>query len=76
MTLILEAGLDVAVLRAELEAMRAAADRAGVTVVGGDTKVVDHGDADELYITTAGIGEPHPGPRWARSAFGRATRCW
>ncbi len=55
---ILEAGLDVAVLRAELEAMRAAAERAGVEFVGGDTKVVDHGEADELYITTAGIGDP------------------
>jgi hydrogenase expression/formation protein HypE len=55
---ILEAGLDVAVLRAELHALRAAADRAGVAFVGGDTKVVDHGEADELYITTAGIGDP------------------
>jgi hydrogenase expression/formation protein HypE len=55
---ILEAGLDVAVLRAELAALRAAADRAGVEFVGGDTKVVDHGEADQLYVTTAGIGDP------------------
>jgi hydrogenase expression/formation protein HypE len=55
---ILEAGLDVAILRAELEAMRAAAERAGVVFVGGDTKVVDHGEADDLYVTTTGIGDP------------------
>jgi hydrogenase expression/formation protein HypE len=57
-SLILEAGLAVAVLRAELEAMRLAADRAGVVFVGGDTKVVDHGEADDLYVTTTGIGDP------------------
>jgi hydrogenase expression/formation protein HypE len=55
---ILEAGLDVAILRAELEAMRAAAERAGVLFVGGDTKVVGHGEADDLYVTTTGIGDP------------------
>ena len=36
--------------------MKAAADRAGVKLVTGDTKVVDHGKADGLYINTAGIG--------------------
>jgi hydrogenase expression/formation protein HypE len=55
-TLVLEAGLETAVLRAELEAMAAAASAAGVEVVGGDTKVVEHGKADGLYVTTAGIG--------------------
>ena len=35
--------------------------RAGVTIVGGDTKVVEHGKADRMYITTAGIGRPIPG---------------
>ena len=55
-TLILEAGLETAVLRAELEAMARAARAAGVEVVGGDTKVVEHGKADGLYVTTAGIG--------------------
>jgi hydrogenase expression/formation protein HypE len=69
-SLILEAGLDVAVLRAELEAMRAAAERAGILFVGGDTKVVDHGEADDLYITTAGIGDPlgmELGPQYVRA---------
>jgi hydrogenase expression/formation protein HypE len=55
-TLVLEAGLEAGVLRAELEAMAAAARAAGVEVVGGDTKVVEHGKADSMYITTAGIG--------------------
>ncbi|MDQ6737605.1 MAG: hydrogenase expression/formation protein HypE [Gemmatimonadota bacterium] len=56
-TLILESGLSSEVLEVELRAIAAAAARAGVTVVGGDTKVVEHGMADGMYITTAGIGE-------------------
>ncbi len=55
-TLIVEAGLPGDVLRAEIEAMARAAEAAGVAVVGGDTKVVEHGKADGLYITTAGVG--------------------
>ncbi len=55
-TLIVEAGLPVDVLKAEVDAMAAAARRAGVDVVGGDTKVVEHGKADGLYVTTAGFG--------------------
>jgi hydrogenase expression/formation protein HypE len=56
-TFILEAGLPVDVLRAEVEAMAAAAARAGVAIVGGDTKVVEHGMCDGMYISTFGIGE-------------------
>lgn len=55
-TLIVEAGLPTDVLQAELEAMGRAAEEAGVDVVGGDTKVVEHGQADGLYFTTAGVG--------------------
>jgi hydrogenase expression/formation protein HypE len=36
--------------------MGQAAHRAGVRIVGGDTKVVEHGKADQMYITTTGIG--------------------
>ena len=36
--------------------MRRAADRAGVNVVTGDTKVVPRGKADQLFITTTGVG--------------------
>jgi hydrogenase expression/formation protein HypE len=59
-SLIVEAGLPGDVLRAEVEAMGAAAARAGVRFVGGDTKVVEHGKADGLYITTTGIGRVSP----------------
>ena len=53
---ILEEGLDVGVLRRVVESMRRAADAAGVSVVTGDTKVVPRGKADQLFITTTGIG--------------------
>ncbi len=54
--LILEEGLDAQVLAAEVGAMGAAARRAGVAIVAGDTKVVQRGKADMLYITTTGVG--------------------
>jgi hydrogenase expression/formation protein HypE len=53
---ILEEGLDVATLRRVVESVRRAADRAGVNVVTGDTKVVPRGKADQLFITTTGVG--------------------
>ena len=59
--LILEEGLDAQVLAAEVEAMAAAARGAGVAIVAGDTKVVQRGKADMLYITTTGIGALAPG---------------
>ena len=55
-TYVLEAGLPTPVLEAEVRAMAAAARKAGVTIAGGDTKVVEHGKADSMYITTAAIG--------------------
>ena len=57
-TYVLEAGLPTPVLDAEVRAMANAAHKAGVTIVGGDTKVVEHGKADSMYITTTGIGRP------------------
>jgi len=59
-TLVLEAGLATSELEREVAAMARAAQSAGVSVVGGDTKVVEHGKADGLYITTAGIGLTDP----------------
>lgn len=53
---ILEEGLDIAVLRRVVQSMRRAADAAGVSVVTGDTKVVPRGKADQLFITTSGVG--------------------
>lgn len=58
---VLEAGLPTETLLAEVRAMAAAARAAGVAVVGGDTKVVEHGKVDRLYITTTGIGHPLSG---------------
>ena len=58
---VLEAGLRSEVLEAEVRSMAWAAQCAGVRVVGGDTKVVEHGKADGMYVTTAGIGSPMPG---------------
>ncbi|MFL6448177.1 MAG: hydrogenase expression/formation protein HypE [Bryobacteraceae bacterium] len=60
-TYVLEAGLPTDVLEAEVRAMARAAERAGVAIVGGDTKVVEHGKADRMYISTAGIGQLLPG---------------
>lgn len=54
---VLEEGLAVSVLRDVVADMAAAATAAGVQIVTGDTKVVDRGAADGLYINTAGIGE-------------------
>jgi hydrogenase expression/formation protein HypE len=53
---ILEEGLSMNVLGRIAEEMGAAARRAGVRIVTGDTKVVDAGLADGLYVNTAGIG--------------------
>ena len=55
-SLVLEEGLDATVLREEVEAIAAAARAAGVEVVAGDTKVVERGHADDMYICTAGLG--------------------
>jgi hydrogenase expression/formation protein HypE len=54
--LVLEEGLPVETLRRVTASMREAADIAGVLVVTGDTKVVERGSADKLFINTAGIG--------------------
>ncbi len=53
---VLEEGLPVETLRAIVASMAAAARRAGVAVAAGDTKVVERGKADGLYVTTAGVG--------------------
>src|SRR3954453_13615006 len=63
-SLILEEGLEAATLRAEVDAIARAASAAGVQIVGGDTKGVERGHADGLYITTTGLGHRDP-----RAAF-------
>jgi hydrogenase expression/formation protein HypE len=54
--LILEEGLPMVELGAVVASMADACDRASVRLVTGDTKVVERGSADALYITTSGIG--------------------
>lgn len=54
--LIIEEGLEMTTLLRVLQSMRRAADEAGVRIVTGDTKVVDRGKGDGLYVNTAGIG--------------------
>lgn len=54
--LILEEGLPIADLRRIIQSMQAAAEQAGVQIVTGDTKVVNQGQADKIFINTAGVG--------------------
>ncbi|WP_045115234.1 hydrogenase expression/formation protein HypE [Plesiocystis pacifica] len=63
---ILEEGLELRELATLVEHMAAAARSCGVEVVTGDTKVVERGKGDGVFITTTGVGEllvdPPPGP--------------
>ncbi len=58
---ILEEGLPMDDFRRIVKSMREAADEAGVTLATGDTKVVDRGKADKIFINTSGIGVVAPG---------------
>jgi len=58
--LIIEAGLPTEVLTREIKALAGAAQRAVVAIATGDTKVVEHGKGDGLYITTTGLGQIDP----------------
>jgi hydrogenase expression/formation protein HypE len=69
LSLVLEEGLDSDTLRAEVEAIARAAEAAGVEIVGGDTKVVERGHADEMYVCTSGIGQVDSRAKLAPSAL-------
>jgi hydrogenase expression/formation protein HypE len=56
LSLIIEEGFDMALLETLLDSAAGTAQRAGVPIVTGDTKVVEKGAADGLFINTAGIG--------------------
>lgn len=58
---ILEEGLPVETLWRVVQSMRRAADEAGVSIVTGDTKVVDKGKGDGIFINTAGVGSVQAG---------------
>ncbi|HYB29154.1 MAG TPA: hydrogenase expression/formation protein HypE [Solirubrobacteraceae bacterium] len=69
LSLILEEGLPAEDLRAEVEAMAAAARAAGVEIVTGDTKVVERGHADGMYVCTTGVGVRDPRARLSPAAL-------
>ncbi len=58
---ILEEGLPMFLLERVLDSMQAAVEEAGVRIVAGDTKVVERGKADGLFINTTGVGVIPPG---------------
>jgi len=60
---ILEEGLPIETLQRVVASMKSAAEEAGVQIVAGDTKVVERGKADGLYITTTGVGLRRTGVR-------------
>jgi len=54
--MIIEEGFDISLLENIVISMQKTADTAGVQIVTGDTKVVSHGEADGIFVNTAGIG--------------------
>ncbi|MEP6893589.1 MAG: hydrogenase expression/formation protein HypE [Gaiellaceae bacterium] len=69
LSLVLEEGLGADELRAEVDAIAAAADAAGVHIVAGDTKVVERGRCDSMYICTTGLGRLDPRAQLSPSAL-------
>jgi hydrogenase expression/formation protein HypE len=67
--LVLEEGLASATLREEVERMAAAARAAGVEIVAGDTKVVERGRCDGMYVCTTGLGARDPRARLSPGAL-------
>lgn len=67
--LIMEEGLALSVLRDVIASIRTTAEAAGVAVVTGDTKVVPRGQADQLYINTAGVGKIPEGMNLSAAAI-------
>lgn len=65
LALLLEEGFPLAELARVTASIQAACDEAEVRVVTGDTKVVDRGKGDGLYVTTSGVGLVRPGVRVA-----------
>ncbi len=56
LSLIIEEGFSIELLKRIMSSVQDAAEEASIRVVTGDTKVVEHGAADQLFITTSGIG--------------------
>jgi hydrogenase expression/formation protein HypE len=69
LSLVLEEGLAAGVLREEVDAIARAAQAAGVRVVAGDTKVVERGRCDGMYVCTTGLGRRDPRAELSPSAL-------
>jgi hydrogenase expression/formation protein HypE len=61
LSVFLEEGLEIALLRRVIDGLAKAARDCGVEVVAGDTKVVGRGDCDGIYLSTTGVGFRPPG---------------
>jgi hydrogenase expression/formation protein HypE len=61
LSLIVEEGFPIALLKQIISSIHETAEQTGISIVTGDTKVVEHGAADDLFINTAGIGWIRPG---------------
>ena len=61
LSFILEEGLVMSLFQKILQSIRDACDESGVQVVTGDTKVVEKGKGDQIFINTTGIGTMNPG---------------
>ena len=74
LALVIEEGLEKKILEGIVRSIRAAAKRAGIKIVTGDTKVVEKGACDKIYINTSGIGEVYyPGLSTGRIKPGDAV---
>src|SRR5450756_1147143 len=56
LSVFLEEGLEIAILRRVVDALACAARECGVVVVAGDTKVLGRGDCDGVYLAATGVG--------------------
>jgi hydrogenase expression/formation protein HypE len=65
---VLEEGLSLADLERAVASMARTADALGVEIVAGDTKVVEHGKGDGIFVTTTGLGVVPPGRRLSIAA--------
>jgi hydrogenase expression/formation protein HypE len=74
LSLVLEEGLPAEELRFEIDAVARAAEAAGVEVVGGDTKVVERGRCDSLYVCTTGLGRLDPRARLSPASLAPGDR--
>ncbi len=68
-SLVLEEGLSADDLRLQVEAIAGAARAANIQIVAGDTKVVERGHADAMYVNTTGIGVRDPRARMSPAAL-------